>query len=121
MVGLGNENGHAFHLGGVEQLPVQLEVTFQSFQVLAHFFDVVGVCFKNCTEEESFDVLGGMLLQVHNVCASLGEDLSGTGNKALLVRAMNLQNVTCNSHVEKTRKNYVMATTEFEKVTKKIL
>ena len=101
MVGLGDKNGDTFDFGGVEQFPVQLKVTFECFQVFTDFLDIFGIGFKNGPQEKCFDVLCRMLLQVHDVCASLGEYLSGSGNKSLLVGAMNLQNVTSNSHSPK--------------------
>ena len=81
--------------------PLQVEVTFQGFQMFTDFFDVFGIRLKNGSEEESLDILCRMLLKVNNVCARLGEHLCSSGNKALLVGAMNLQNVTGNSHSPK--------------------
>lgn len=101
VVRLGNENGHAFYLGRVEKFPVQLEVSFQGFQVLADFFNIFGVRFENGTEEERFDVLGSVLLKVNDICTGFGKNLRGAGDKALLVGTMNLQNITCDSHGSK--------------------
>ena len=101
VVRLRDEDGDTFNFRGVEELPVQVEVPFQGFQMFTDFFDVFGFGLKNGSEEECLDVLCRMLLKVNNVCARLGEHLRGSGNKALLVGAMNLQNVTGNSHSPK--------------------
>ena len=49
MVRLRDEDGNAFNFGRIEQFPVQVQMTFQGFQVLADFFDIFGFRFKNGT------------------------------------------------------------------------
>ena len=99
VVRLGYKNRDALRLGGVKELPVEFQARGERFQVLVDLLDVCRFHVENGAQEESFDIFCGMLLEVDDVCASLGKDLRGAGDKPLLVGTMDLQYVTGYSHM----------------------
>ena len=99
VVRLGYKNCDALRLGGVKEFPVEFQARGQRFQVLVNFLDVCRIHIENGTQEEGLDIFCGMLLEVDDVCASLGKDLRGAGDKPLLVGTVDLQYVTGYSHM----------------------
>ena len=98
VVRLGNKNGNAFGLGGVEQFPVQLEVRGNCFEVSFDFGNAIRFNVENGAQEKCFDILGCVLLEVDNVCSGFSKDLRGAGDKPFLVRAKDLENITSHRH-----------------------
>ena len=98
MVGLGDENGDAFGPGGIEQLPIQLEVRTNRFKVSFDFGYAIRFDIENGSQEKCFDIFCSVLLEVNNVCSGFGENLCRAGDKPFLVGTMDMKYITSHRH-----------------------